>query len=52
MTHYKRYSLHLGCGEPLATQYQPAHSITTEKKPATKKIMKAKTSQTTGRKRK
>lgn len=57
MTHYKLYSLHLGCGEPLATQYQsaqyqPAQNPVVEKKRMSKKPVKVRTSQVTGRKRK
>ena len=52
MTHYKLYSLHLGCGEPLATQYQPAQNSVLEKKSTSKKSVKVRTSQVTGRKRK
>lgn len=52
MTHYKLYSLHLGCGEPLATQYQPAQIPVIEKKRVAKKPVQNKTSQLTGRKRK
>jgi hypothetical protein len=52
MTHYKLYSLHLGCGEPLATQYQPAQVSAVEKKRMGKKRVQVKTSQVTGRKRK
>lgn len=52
MTHYKLYSLHLGCGEPLATQYQPVQSPVVEKKHMGKKRAQVKTSQVMGRKRK
>jgi hypothetical protein len=52
MTHYKLYSLHLGCGEPLATQYQPVQVPVAKKRYASKKQVKVKTSQVTGRKRK
>lgn len=52
MTHYKLYSLHLGCGEPLATQYQPVQIPVVEKKRMSKKPVKVRTSQVTGRKRK
>lgn len=51
MTHYKLYSLHLGCGEPLATQYKPQHPVL-DKKCTDKKSAKVATKRVTGRKRK
>lgn len=52
MTHYKRYSLHLGCGEPLAAQYQPTQVAVIDKKDMGKKPAQRKTNKVTGRKRK
>jgi hypothetical protein len=52
MTHYKLYSLHLGCGEPLAAQYPPVQTSNVERKHINKKPVPIKTSQVMGRKRK
>lgn len=52
MTHYKLYSLHLGCGEPLAAQYPPVQTSTVARKRMSKKPAPVKTSQVMERKRK